>query len=290
MKWGDVVPLAKDTFSQWSEHKSPRLAAALAYYTVVSIASLLLIVIAIAGIFFGHDAAVRQILGQLGSLIGQKSQEQLMGMVAAASQPKASVVASIVGVVTLVLAATGVVIQLQDALDVVWNVEEKKTGGGLWALVRTRLLSIAMLLGLTFLMLVSLVVSVGLSAINTYSSKLIPALVYLMQFINALFDIVILTALFAILFKYLPKVPVRWRDVRVGALITALLFIVGQAVITLYLGKLNASSPYGSAGALIIVLLWVYYSAQLLLLGAEFTNVWASRFPAQTHAAGPGKP
>ena len=288
MKWGDVVSLAKDTFSQWSEHKSPRLAAALAYYTVVSIASLLLIVIAIAGIFFGHDAAVRQILGQLGSLIGQKSQQQLMGMVAAASQPKASVVASIVGVVTLVLAATGVVIQLQDALDVVWNVEEKKTGGGLWALVRTRLLSIAMLLGLTFLMLVSLVVSVGLSAINTYSSKLIPTLVYLMQFINALFDIVVLTALFAIIFKYLPKVPVRWRDVRVGALITALLFIVGQAVITLYLGKLNASSPYGSAGALIIVLLWVYYSAQLLLLGAEFTNVWASRFPGTDARSRPG--
>ncbi len=281
MKIAQAVHLAKETFMQWSAHKSARLAAALAYYTVFSIAPLLIIVIAIAGLVFGHDAASRQVLGQLGGLIGQKGSHQLTSMVAAASKPSSGIIATIIGTIMLVLGASGVVIQLQDALDVVWDVPEKQKGG-LWQTIRTRLLSIGMLLALAFLLIVSLVVGAALTAINTYSSKLLPALAYLMEFANLLFDVLILGLLFAVIFKYLPKAPVAWKDVRVGALITAVLFIIGQFAITLYLGKMNSSSPYGDAGALIIILLWVYYSAQLLLLGAEFTNVWATRFGSKS--------
>ncbi|MBV8689719.1 MAG: YihY/virulence factor BrkB family protein [Candidatus Eremiobacteraeota bacterium] len=288
MKVRDVGALLKATFQQWGEHKSPRLAAALAYYTVFAIAPLLIIVIAIAGLVFGHDAAARQILGQIGTLTGHGTQSQLSSMISAASRPKTGIIASILGVITLILAASGVVLQLQDALDVIWDVEEQKSGG-LWQTIRTRLLSIGMLMGLAFLLIVSLAVSAGLSAINTYTNALLPALAYLMQFVNVLFDIVILSLLFAIIYKYLPKAEVSWKDVRVGAVITAALFIIGQFLITLYLGKLNASSPYGDAGALIILLLWVYYSAQLLLFGAEFTNVWAQGYGDRIAPARSGK-
>ncbi|MBV8808399.1 MAG: YihY/virulence factor BrkB family protein [Acidobacteriaceae bacterium] len=284
-----VGALLKATFQQWSEHKSPRLAAALAYYTVFAIAPLLIIVIAIAGLIFGHDAASRQVLGQIGSLTGHNTQAQLTSMVSAASKPKTGIIATILGVITLILAASGVVLQLQDALDVIWDVEEKKSGG-LWQTIRTRLLSIGMLLGLAFLLIVSLAVSAGLSAVNTYTSALVPAAAYLMQFVNVIFDIVILSLLFAIIYKYLPKAQVSWKDVRVGAVLTAVLFIIGQFLITLYLGKLNASSPYGDAGALIILLLWVYYSAQLLLFGAEFTNVWAGKYGDRIAPARSKKP
>ena len=272
----NAVGLAKDTFRQWGEHKTARLAAALAYYTAFSIAPLLIICIAVAGLVFGHDAAARQILGQLGGLIGNKGEHQLTAMVSAASRPSSGIIATIIGVITLVLGASGVVVQLQDALDVVWDAEQR-TASGIWQAIRTRLLSLAMLLALVFLLLVSLVVSAGLSAINTYTSSIAPALAYLVQFANLLFDVALLAVLFAIIFKYLPRAQVRWRDVRVGAIITSVLFLLGQFVITLYLGKMNATSPYGDAGALIIVLLWVYYSAQLLLLGAEFTNTWSKR-------------
>lgn len=277
----DALPLAKDTFKQWSEHKSARLAAALAYYTVFSIAPLLIIVIAIAGLVFGHDAASRQILGQLGGLVGQKGGHQITTMVSAASKPSSGIIATVIGAITLILGASGVVIQLQDALNVVWDVKEEK-GGGIWQTLRTRLLSIGMLLALAFLLIVSLVVGAALTAINTYSSKLLPSLAILMQVVNLLFDVAILSLLFAVIFKYLPKADVSWKDVRVGAVITAISFIIGQFAITLYLGKMNTSSPYGDAGALIIILLWVYYSAQLLLLGAEFTNIWATRYPGKT--------
>jgi len=287
MKLRDAGALLKATYQQWNEHKSPRLAAALAYYTIFAIAPLLVIAIAIAGLVFGHDAAARQILGQIGGLIGHKSQAQLASMISAASSAKSGIIAGVLGVITLVLAASGVVLQLQDALDVIWDVEEQKAG--LWETIRTRILSIGMLLGLAFLLIVSLVVSAGLSAINTYTSALLPAAAYLMQFVNVLFDIVILSVLFGIIYKFLPKAVVSWKDVRVGAVITAVLFLVGQFLITLYLGKMNASSPYGDAGALIILLLWVYYSAQLLLFGAEFTNVWAARYGDRIAAAGSKK-
>lgn len=277
MKFGSLIPLLKETFSEWSKHKSTRLAAAIAYYTVFSIAPLLVIVIAIAGLVFGHEAAQGHIMGQMQGLVGHQSGKQIQGMIAAANKPKSGILASILGVVTLIFGASALVIQLQDALNTIWDVEEKNTGGFL-AMIRKRILSFSMILGLAFLLIVSLVVSAGLSAVNTYTTKLLPALAFLLQALNLLFDLAILTLLFAAIYRYLPQAKVSWRDVWVGSGITAILFVLGQFLITLYLGKMNANSPYGDAGSLLIILLWVYYSAQLLLFGAEFTKVYAVRY------------
>lgn len=286
MKIRTLIPLFKETFAEWGKHKSARLAAAIAYYTVFSIAPLLVIVIAIAGLAFGHEAARGQILGQIQGLVGHQSGQQIQSMIAAANKPKSGIVAGVLGLVALIFGASGLIIQLQDALNTIWDVEEKK-GGGFMAMVRKRILSFSMILGLAFLLMVSLVVSAALSAINTYTTKLIPALAYLLQAANLMFDLAILTLLFAVIYKYLPEAKITWRDVWVGSAITAILFVVGQFLITLYLGKMNASSPYGDAGSLIIILLWVYYSAQLLLFGAEFTKVYAVRYgdPIQTEPA-----
>jgi len=282
-----LIPLFKETFAEWGKHKSARLAAAIAYYTVFSIAPLLVIVIAIAGLVFGHEAARGHILGQIQGLVGQQSGQQIQGMIAAANKPKSGIVAGLLGLIALIFGASGLIIQLQDALNTIWDVEESNTGGFM-AMVRKRILSFSMILGLAFLLIVSLVVSAALSAINTYTTKLLPALAYLLQAANLIFDLAILTLLFAVIYKYLPEAKITWRDVWVGSAITAVLFVAGQFLITLYLGKMNASSPYGDAGSLIIILLWVYYSAQLLLFGAEFTKVYAVHYgdPIESAPAG----
>ena len=274
MKIAAALPLLKETYQQWSKHRSERLAAALAYYTLFSMAPLLLIVIAVAGLFLGADAAHGQVTGQLNALVGHKAAVQIDKMVAAANAPKSGIIATVFGIVMLVLGASGVVLQLQDALNEIWDVNPQRKAG-LWNMIRERLLSFSMILGLGFLLLVSLVVSAALSALNTYTASLLPGLAFLLQALNVVVDLGILTMLFATIFKYLPETKVRWNDVWVGSALTAVLFVLGQFAITLYLGKMNAGSPYGDAGSIVIVLLWVYYSAQLVLFGAEFTRVWS---------------
>ena len=274
MKLASWLPLFKDTYHEWSEHKSSRLAAALAYYTIFSLAPLLLIVIAIAGLVFGADAAHGQITNHLQSMIGTKAAAQIDLMVKAAGSHKSGIIATVIGLVTLILGASGLVLQLQDALNDIWDAQPDRKAG-LFNMIRERLLSFSMILGLGFLLLVSLVISAALSALNTYTSSLLPALAIGLQVANVLFDLCILTLFFAMIFKFLPEAEVRWSDVWAGAALTAVLFVIGQFLLTLYLGKMNAGSPYGDAGSIIVVLLWVYYSAQLLLFGAEFTRVWS---------------
>ncbi|PZR57088.1 MAG: ribonuclease BN [Candidatus Meridianibacter frigidus] len=264
----------KEAYKQWAAHKSSRLAAALAYYTVFSMAPLLLILIAIAGLFFGAQAAHGQITGQLSAMVGHSTAAQIDKMVAAANRPKSGIIATLIAIVMLVLGASGVVLQLQDALNTVWD-EKPENAGGIIALIRERLLSFGMILGLAFLLMVSLVIGSLLTALNTYTASLAPALSYALRALNLIFDAGILSVLFAMIYKYLPQTKVRWGDVWAGSTITAALFLVGQFAITLYLGKMNVASPYGDAGSIIIILLWVYYSAQLVLFGAEFTRVWA---------------
>ncbi|GAC1657163.1 MAG: hypothetical protein NVS9B12_09130 [Vulcanimicrobiaceae bacterium] len=266
--------LFQETYRQWAAHKSTRLAAALAYYTVFSLAPLLLIVIAIAGWFLGAQAAHGAIAAHLQSVLGQKASAQINMMVAAAGSHRSGFIATAIGLVMLVLGASGLVLQLQDALNTVWDVDAQRKGG-FFTMVLERLLSLSMILGLGFLLLVSLVVSAVLSALNTYTMSLAPALAFALQTLNIVADLAILSLFFAMIFKFLPQAEVRWRDVWVGAILSAVLFVVGQFLLTLYLGKMNAASPYGDAGAIVAVLLWVYYSAQLLLFGAEFTRVWS---------------
>ncbi|MFN2527731.1 MAG: YihY/virulence factor BrkB family protein [Candidatus Baltobacteraceae bacterium] len=274
MKAAKAVPLLKETYQQWSAHKSPTLAAALAYYTIFSLAPLLLILIAIAGLIFGADAAHGQITGQLQHLIGAKAASQIDAMVKAAGSHKSGTIATVIGVVMLILGASGLVLQLQDALNTIWDVDPERKGGFL-VMIRERILSFSMILGIGFLLLVSLVISSVLSALNTYTASLVPALAFVLQVCNVIFDLAILTLFFAMIFKFLPEAEVRWKDVWVGGAMTAVLFVIGQFALTVYFGKMNVGSPYGDAGSIIIVLLWVYYSAQLLLFGAEFTRVWS---------------
>lgn len=277
MKTGDVLPLLKETARSWSEDKSPRLAAALAYYTLFSIAPLVLITIAIAGLFFGEEAAAGQISGQIQHLVGAQAAQGIEGMVQNAGHKGHGTVASIVGIVTLLFGAAGVFGQLKDALNTIWGVEPKP-GRGVWGFIKDRFLSLSMVLGVGFLLLVSLVLSAAAAAVSRFLGGMLPGVAWLAPVLDLLLSTGLVTLLFAMIFKILPDAEVQWRDVWVGAFGTAVLFAIGKFLIGLYLGRPGVASAYGAAGSLIVMLLWVYYSAQILFFGAEFTKVYAQKY------------
>jgi membrane protein len=268
------LPLFKQTFKEFGDDKAPRLGAALAYYTVFSIAPLLLIAIAIAGLVFGRDAAQHEISGQLSGMMGKATAKSLEEMVLAASKPKSGTLATIIGIVTLMFGASGVFAQLNDALDTIWNVQKKKKGGIL-ATIKDRFLSMAMVCGIGFLLLVSLVFDAAISAMGKYVGNRFPGGETLLQTIQVVVSFVLVTVLFAAIFKFLPDVKIAWRDVWLGAVFTSILFVLGKLALGLYIGKAAASSTYGAAGSLVVLLMWVYWSAQILFFGAEFTQVYA---------------
>ena len=266
--------LFKETFSGWREDGVSQHAAALAYYTVFSLAPLLVIVVALAGLFFGEEAAEGQVVAQLGGLVGHEAASAIEEMIAAARKPASGIVATVVGIAALVFGATGVFAQLQESLDAIWEVKPKP-GRGIKGVIKARFLSFTMVLGIGFLLLVSLAVTAALSFVGDWMSGWLPVPEIAMQAINLLLGLVVTTALFAAIYKVLPDVTIAWRDVWVGAAVTAVLFSLGRLAIGLYLGKSGVASSYGAAGSLAVVLLWVYYSAQILFFGAEFTRVWA---------------
>jgi membrane protein len=283
----------KQTVKDWADDKAPRLGAALAYYTVFSIAPLFVIVIAIAGIWFGKQAAQDQIFQQIAGLIGDKGAEAVSGMLKAADKPKEGMIASVLAVVTLLFGATGVFIQLQDALNTIWEVKPKP-GRGIMGFIRQRLLSLAMVFGIGFLLLVSLVLSAGLAAAGKWFSGALPGGEEVWHALNFTISFLVISGVFTLMFKYLPDVKVAWKDVWLGGMLTAFLFTVGKYALGMYLGRSSVSSAYGAAGSLVILLLWVYYSAQILFLGAEFTQVYANRFgkklePADNAMWAPGQ-
>lgn len=274
----NILSLLKETFSDWSEDKAPRLAAALAYYTVFALAPLLLIAIAVAGLFFGREAATNQIGQQVAGLLGPTAGEAINSMIQAASANKGTgIVASIIGVVTLLLAASGVFGELQDSLDTIWEVQPKP-GLGIMATIKKRFFSFGMVLGVGFLLLVSLVISAALGALGTVVAGDQFGETLIWKVLNFVVSFGVTTLLFALIFKVLPDVKVQWGDVWIGALATALLFTIGKALIGWYLGRPGTTSTYGAAGSFVALLLWVYYSAQILFLGAEFTQVYAREY------------
>jgi membrane protein len=275
-----VFDLLKQTFTAFGEDKAPRLAAALAYYTVFSLAPLLVVVIAIAGLAFGQEAARGQITGQIQQLVGVTAAKAIQEILASASKPSSGIVATTIGVVTLLLGAAGVFGQLQDALNTVWGVAPKP-GRSFWETIKDRFASFTMVLGVGFLLLVSLSMSTALSALVKYVSGVVPFLAVLGQVLDFVVSFGVVTLLFALLFKYLPDVKIGWRDVWMGAAMTALLFVVGKFAIGLYLGRSGVASAYGAAGSLVVLLLWVYYAAQILLFGAEFTKAYAKNYGSQ---------
>ena len=272
-----ILSLLKEAFKEWQQDKASLLAAALAYYTVFSITPLLVIAIAIVGAVFGQDTARGEILAQMNDLVGEQGAKAIEMALDNASQPEISSIASIISVVILLIGASGVFAQLQEALNTVWNVKAKPNGG-IWLFIRKRLLSFGMVLAIGFLLLVSLVLSAVLSGISKLEVDLLPGLNSFWEFLNFSVSFGFIAVLFALIYKYLPDVKIRWKDVWVGAFTTALLFSLGKYLIGLYLGRGSLGSAYGAAGSLIVFLAWVFYSAQILLFGAELTQVYARRY------------
>jgi membrane protein len=274
--WG----LLKETFNEWNEDKVSRLAAALAYYTVFSLAPLLIIAIAIAGSVFGEEAARGEIVGQIQGLVGRSGAQVIETAIENANKPQTGTIASIVSIIVLLFGATGVFGQLQDALNTIWEVQPKP-GRGMMGFIRQNFLSFSMVLGIGFLLLVSLLLSAILAGISTYLSGVLPGLDVLWQIANFIVGFGISALLFAMIFKFLPNVKITWGDVLIGAIITSLLFSVGRFLLGLYLGNGSFGSTYGAAGSLVVILAWVYYAAQILFVGAEFTQVYARRYGSQ---------
>jgi membrane protein len=269
--------LFKETFREFGEDKAPRLGAALAYYTIFSIAPLLLIAIAIAGMVFGDEAAQGGVTRELGKVMGDSSAKAIEEMVQNANKPKAGAVATIVGIVTLLFGASGVFSQLKDALNTIWNIEPKKAAG-VMGFIKSRFLSMAMVMVVAFLLLVSLVVDAAITGMSGYLERVVPGGAVVVQIVQLIVSFGIITLLFAAIFRYLPDRRIAWKDVWLGAVITSLLFVIGKFALGLYLGKAAPGSSFGAAGSLVVLLVWVYWSAQILFLGAEFTQVYARTY------------
>jgi membrane protein len=270
--------LCKQAVSAWLSDYAPSMGAALAYYTLFSIAPLLIIVIAVAGLVFGPDAAQGAIIGQLQELLGYDGAAAIQGLIKSAGSSKGGWVSTVIGVVTLFVGATTVFAELEDDLNRVWRAPAKQPTAGLWSLIRARILSFGMILGIGFLLIVSLVASAAIAGLGRLWSDWFGPWEVLLHAVNFVISFVLITVFFASIYKIMPRVKVGWRDVWLGAAVTALLFTVGKTLIGLYLGKASVASAFGAAGSLIVALLWTYYAAQIFLLGAEFTSVYAHRY------------
>lgn len=264
--------LLKTTWKEWNEDEASLLAAALAYYTAVSIAPLLVLVVVIVGFFLGQQAAQSQLMTQVQAAMGSEGSQFLATILANADQPKLASTAGILSFIILIWGSTNVFTQLQNSLNKIWNVK-RKPGGGIWATIRSRLLSFTMVLGVAFMLLVSLVISTVLTTLVNIGQGLLPGADWIWQAVSFLVSFGVTTFLFAAIFRILPDTDISWRDVWPGALVTALLFTIGNYVLGLYLA--NAGNAYGAAGSVVVFLLWVFYSAQILFMGAEFTQVYA---------------
>ena len=276
-----ILALFKNTAREWIQDKCPQLGAALAYFTVFSLAPLVLVLLAIFGLIFGgSDQARQKITEQLQYLIDPSGIKVIQDIAANAAKPQAGILATTIGVVLALFGASGVFGQLQEALNTIWGVKPKP-GGGLMGFIRTRFLSFAMVGGVCFLLLVSLTVETLLRGLNAYLKNVMPGGDIVAFALFLIFDLAVIILLFAMIFRYLPDAKVAWRDVWIGATLTAVLFALGKFVLGLYLGSGAAGSAYGAASSLITLLLWIYYAAQILLFGAEFTQVYANTYGAR---------
>jgi membrane protein len=276
--FGNALSLLKQTFQEWLQDKAPQLGAALAYYTVFSLAPLILVLLAIVGVVFRDDraGAWNKITQQMSYFLDPSAVQVVQSIAQKASQPGKSTIATIIGIALALFGASGVFGQLQDALNTIWGVKAKP-GTGIWGFLRARFLSFALVGGICFLMLVSLAMEALLKGFSHYVQSVLPGGIVVALTVYLIFDFAVVVLLFAMIFKFLPDVQIQWRDVWIGAIITAILFGIGKWLLGFYLGSGAAGSAYGAASSLITLLLWVYYSSQILLFGAEFTQVYAAR-------------
>ncbi|RPJ48214.1 MAG: YihY/virulence factor BrkB family protein [Chloroflexi bacterium] len=270
-----ILGVIRETFRSWGEDKAPRLAAALSYYTIFSLAPLLVLVIAITSFIIGSNEVVRErVLVEVRGLVGAQGAEMVDTLITNTSRPREGLLATVIGIVALFIGATGVFAQLKDALNTIWEVAPRNNLGIGW-IVRERLSGFVMILGLGFLLLVSLVISTALSVLNSYFTNQLGDTGWVSLVLNYAIQVVVITFIFGSIFRFVPDVKIRWSDVWVGGFVTAVLFLAGQYLISLYLSRASPASAYGAAGSLVILFLWVYYSAQILFLGAEFTRAYS---------------
>lgn len=270
------LDIFRQTFTEFGQDKAPRLGAALAYYTIFSLGPILLIAIAVAGMVWGEEAASGQVSEQLDKVFGRNAADAVETMIAGAARERKGVVATVIGIAMLLFGASGVFGQLKDALNTIWNVEPEKSAG-IMGFVKDRFLSMAMVLGVGFLLLVTLVFDAMISAMGDYITRTAGGEA-MMHSIQLVVSFGLVTVLFALIFQYLPDLDIKWKDVWFGAAFTSLLFVIGKFALGLYLGKAAVGSNFGAAGSLVVLLIWVYYSAQILFFGAEFTQVYARSY------------
>jgi membrane protein len=275
MTLASLFSLCRQAINAWMDDYAPSMGAALAYYTLFSIAPLLLIVISIAGLVFGADAARGHIFAELRDLMGEDGAAAVQALLQSVNKPAQGVLGTVVGVVLLGIGAISVFGELQNALDRIWRAPGRAGSGGMWALVRARLLSFGMVLGIGFLLILSLVASAAVAALGKFAATLFGSWAVLAELLNLVVSFALVTVTFAMIYKIIPRVRIGWRDVWIGAAVTALLFSIGKSLIGLYLGRSTFASGFGAAGSLVVLLVWMYYSAQIFLLGAEFTWVYA---------------
>lgn len=278
-----IWSMLRESTAEWYRDSAARKGAALAYYTIFSLAPILIIAISIAGAFFGKEAARGEIVREIGGLIGPDAAKAVQAMIENAARPGAGSIAALVGIVTLLIGATSALAELKAGLDEIWDAPPERVRG-FWYFVRTRLLSFGLILALGFLLLVSLVLSASLAALSKFwgGQNATGVVLDLFEGMNFLISFALVTVLFAMIYKILPAVRIAWRDVFIGAAVTALLFSIGKFLIGMYIGNSAVASTYGAAGSVILVLLWVYYSAQIFMLGAEFTKVYAHRYGSRS--------
>ncbi|TVQ58783.1 MAG: YihY/virulence factor BrkB family protein [Phycisphaerales bacterium] len=269
--------MIKDAGKGWADHRAPQIAAALAFFTVFSLAPVLIIVIAVAGMFYGERLVQQEIIEQFAELVGEEAAGQVQVVIENASQPRKGIIASLIGFSLMIIGATAVFKQLKDGMNIVWSVERAE-GRIIWRTVKDRLLSLAMVLAVAFILLVSLVLSAGINAVSNMVDGWLPEAINTISITHTIVSLVIITLLFASIFKILPEIKIRWTDVLPGAFVTAILFSIGKSIVGGYLGGGGVASVYGAAGAFVIILLWVYYSALIVLFGAELTHAWTRRY------------
>jgi membrane protein len=277
MQLGEVGSLLKTTVVEWIDDNAARVAAALAFYTLLSMAPLVLLSVALLGTLMGESDARSRILSEVGSVVGPQAAGALSAVVSSAARSQSGFISSVIGIAVLLVGASGVFGELQYALDTIWGVKPKP-GRGMMGILKDRLFSFSMVIGVAFVLLVSLVVSTILSSMGRVVADALPGGAIVWQCVNLTVSLGVITLLFAIIFKVVPDIEIRWRDVLVGAFVTATLFSVGKYVLGLYLGTSSVASSYGAAGSVVALVVWVYYSSQLVFLGAEFTQVFARRY------------
>jgi len=287
LRRADIGALLRETMNAWMDDNAPRLGASLAFYTLLSLAPLLIVVVAVAAIVFGQKAAQGQLIWEIQDLVGTEGARAIQGLIQSAYKPTTGTAATVFGLLMLVFGASAVVVDLRDALNTIWHVPAAATGSTLHSflrLVRERFYLFGLILGVGFLLLVSLALNAAIAALGSLFRSLLPTSEAVLHVAVFVISFLVITFLFAAIYKFLPDVQLKWSDVTVGACFTALLFTIGKQLIGLYLGKASFGSTYGAAGSLVIVLVWVYYSAQLFFFGAEFTKTYTEKFGSRLDA------